>query len=88
MMTKTYRFYADPSHGWAVVPVKELETFGLMDKISEYSYRKGETAYLEEDCDLSLLVETLKGLGYEVKFKGSSGNKRSRIRNYPRFYKG
>jgi len=87
MMTKTYRFYADPSHGWAVVPVKDLEKFGLMDKISEYSYRKGDTAYLEEDLDLTTFVETLKGLGYELKFKSSAGNKMSRIRNYPRFYK-
>jgi hypothetical protein len=57
---KVYIFHSDPGHGWLAVKMKELISFGLETKISSYSYQKGKTVYLEEDCDASLFVKTLK----------------------------
>jgi hypothetical protein len=47
----TYRFFADPGHGWLEVPRAEVVESGA--KISAYSYYDPATdrAYLEEDCD-------------------------------------
>ena len=50
---KTYKLHTDPGHGWLAVRRKELVELGIADKITRYSYVKGETAYLEEDCDLA-----------------------------------
>lgn len=56
-MSRKYRFTADAGHGWLAVKVSELVALGIADKISTYSYIKGMTAYLEEDCDLSRFFE-------------------------------
>jgi hypothetical protein len=56
MKTKTYSFYNDPGHGWLAVKRKELVELGIIDKITEYSYQRGQTVYLEEDCDATLFV--------------------------------
>lgn len=48
-----YNFYTDPGHGWLQVSKEELATLGIADKISGYSYQELNTAYLEEDCDVS-----------------------------------
>ena len=53
MKQKTYKLHTDPGHGWLAVRRKELVELGIADKITRYSYVKGETAYLEEDCDLA-----------------------------------
>ena len=42
----------------------------------------GANAFLEEDCDLSVLVVALRDRGYEIKFNESHTNKQSKIRNY------
>lgn len=57
-MKKVYKVYCDAGHAWMAVKRKELIELGLIDKISGYSYQKGETVYLEEDCDLGLFVQT------------------------------
>ena len=80
--TKVIRYYADPGHAWAKVKISYLVKIGIADKISIYSYERGEYAYLEEDSDLSLLVDRLKELGIEPVFKGSTVNRRSKIRSY------
>jgi hypothetical protein len=43
----TYEFISDPGHGWLKVPLTDLNGF----KPSQYSFKDGEYAYLEEDCD-------------------------------------
>ena len=52
-MTKLYKFYSDAGHGWLAVKRAELVELGLADKISGYSYQRGQTVYLEEDSDMS-----------------------------------
>ena len=53
MKAKIYVKFDDPGHGWLAVKRKELAALGLLDKISIYSYQRGATVYLEEDCDMS-----------------------------------
>ena len=48
----SYKFFNDPGHGWLEVPIAELKALGIVGQISPYSYRNGNLAYLEEDCDL------------------------------------
>ena len=84
--TKTIQFYADPGHGWAKVKKSELATLGIAHQISPYSYERGDYAYLEEDCDLSLYIDALRARGCAYKFVGTTcANRSSRIRSYSRY---
>ena len=74
--------FEDPGHGWARIAKSRLVKLGIADKISSYSYQRGAMAFLEEDCDLTLLVTTLRSRGYEVKFTSSHTNRQSKIRIY------
>jgi len=83
-MTKkiSIKVFADPGHAWARIAKSKLVTLGIADKISTYSYQKGENAFLEEDCDLTVLVNALRERGYEIKFNESHTNRQSKIRSY------
>ena len=81
----TLKFYADPGHGWVAVKRKMLHDLGIADKISEYSYQKGLTVYLEEDMDLGTLLTALGDHTIGVKFKEKHTNRYSPIRNYERY---
>jgi len=76
------KFYADPGHGWGAVKRKVLNDLGIANKITEYSYQKGQTVYLEEDCDLSTLVTALAVKGETVQYVEKHTNKYSPIRSY------
>jgi hypothetical protein len=76
------KVFGDPGHAWARFPKAKLVSLGIADKISTYSYQNGANAFLEEDCDLSVLVVALRDRGYEIKFNESHANKQSKIRNY------
>jgi hypothetical protein len=86
-MAFVIKFYADPGHGWGAVKRKVLDQLGITDKISTYSYQKGQTVYLEEDCDLSTLVTALALKGEVVQYKEKHTNKYSPIRSYEHFRK-
>jgi hypothetical protein len=83
-MTKkiSIKVFGDPGHAWARFPKSRLVTLGIAHKISAYSYQNGDNAFLEEDCDLSLLVSALRVRGYEIKFNESHTNRQSKIRSY------
>ena len=68
MNSRTYMLHTDPGHGWLEVPMTELRRLGIAWSISSCSYRHGDTAYLEEDCDAPRFVEALRAQGIEVKF--------------------
>jgi len=75
--------YADPGHAWAKVKKSTLAKLGIADKITTYSYMRGDYAYLEEDCDLSTLVSALRAAGVPFEFKEHVARfKQSKIRNY------
>ncbi len=86
MKEKTYVFHSDPGHGWLAVKRKELIELGILDKISHCSYQKGDTVYLEEDCDASLFMEKMKELNKTVNFK-EYYRERTQIRSYQNFQK-
>jgi hypothetical protein len=84
---KTYKFYIDAGHGWLAVKRAELVDLGILDKITRYSYERGNTVYLEEDCDATTFInayEKKNGIlpSYEVKH---SSVDRSPIRSYQVF---
>jgi N-acetyl-anhydromuramyl-L-alanine amidase AmpD len=76
------KVFADPGHAWARFPKAKLVSLGIADKISTYSYQNGTNAFLEEDCDLSVLINALREHGYEIKFNESHTNRQSKIRSY------
>jgi len=87
MQRITLNIYNDPSHGWAKVSIDTLKRLGLINKISSYSYIKNNHAYLEEDCDLSLLLKTLEQFNIRYKLKHNYANKSSKIRSYEQYSK-
>ena len=80
------RKFDDPGHGWVRFPFARLEKLGIADKISHFSYVKGPNVFLEEDGDLSLLIDTLTARGYNVTIHDTHTNKRSKIRNYHNYF--
>jgi len=85
MKIKTIQYYTDPGHGWGKVKRSLLTDLGIADKISSYSYQRGEHVYLEEDCDLSALCRALSDRNIPVKFINHNANKSSKIRSYERY---
>jgi hydroxypyruvate isomerase len=81
----TIPFYTDPGHGWLKVPVALINKLGISDKISNYSYIRKDHVYLEEDCDASVLIDTLGAQGVTIKYKIFHTNKSSKIRSYNSF---
>ena len=60
---ETFTHYTDPSHGWVEVPRALLHELGIADKITSYSYQRGEDVFLEEDCDLSTFDRAMTKAG-------------------------
>jgi hypothetical protein len=60
MEIKMHKFYSDNGHGWLSVKRQKLIDLGILEKISSYSYQKGQTVYLEEDCDAALYMDAYK----------------------------
>jgi len=79
-----YIFHCDPGHAWLAVKRKELIRLNILDKISGYSYEKGETVYLEEDCDAAIFLNAKAEAGEDVGIKDSY-HEDSPIRNYNNF---
>jgi len=81
-----YYFYSDPGHGWLAVNYDELVELGIQDKISHYSYRQGNTVYLEEDCDMAEFMNALEAKGVEIRIHTiNEPNKDSLVRSFPRY---
>lgn len=86
MKIKTIQYYTDPGHGWGKVKKSLLVELGIENKISGYSYVRGDYVYLEEDCDLSVLCSALADRGIPVKFVEHAARiKSSKIRSYQRY---
>lgn len=82
MKTKKYNVYADPGHAWAKVKFSEIVKLGIHDKISQYSYVRGDSVYLEEDSDLSVFVDALLKIGIKPYWVQHHTDKSSKIRSY------
>lgn len=85
MKTFTVIMYSDPGHSWAKCRREVLNNLGIANKVSAYSYQRGDYVYLEEDCDYPLLVDALRQRNTRIKCVGRISNKASRIRSYERY---
>ena len=85
-MTVKFKFYSDPGHGWAAVKRKTLADLGILNQISGYSYQRGGTVYLEEDCDLSVLFAALRARGVQPQLEERRTDRNHPIRGYDRFH--
>ena len=77
--------YSDPVHAWCKVPRSLLVKYNIEGDITSFSYQRGDYVYLEEDCDLSLLLSTLRAWGVSVEFREFHTNKQSKIRSYSHY---
>lgn len=84
-MEKTYKFHCDGGHGWLEVPIREILTHKITDKISSYSYLDidKQVVYLEEDCDAGVFMDTAQVHGDNIEFVEIFGE--SAIRELPRY---
>jgi len=80
---KLFHVYTDPGHGWLKATMQILREFGVSEKISSCSYRRGNNVWLEEDCDAPLLINAMKKQGIDVKFADHHRDSESPIRDYP-----
>ena len=78
----SYDFFSDPGHGWIKVKRSELERLGIADKISGYSYQKGDYVYLEEDDDGTLFADAKKAHNEPVNLRSHIADRDSKIRSY------
>lgn len=77
--------FSDPGHGWGKVKKSLLFDLGIAEKITSYSYQLGMYAYLEEDCDLTLLCNAVRESGQTVEFVEHFTNNNSAIRSYQHY---
>jgi hypothetical protein len=84
---KQYVFHVDAGHGWIAVKRKELERLGILNKITNYSYQRGGTVYLEEDCDATTFFNAKEkaGEGLTKEQIRESYQDRSPVRSYAYF---
>lgn len=87
MKTLDIKYYNDPGHGWLEVHVNLLKRLKIVELISSCSYLSdgGILAYLEEDCDASILMKAAKEQGFKVNVNPVYENGYSFIRNLPTF---
>lgn len=78
----TLNVYTDPGHGWIKIALKHLNKLNLIDKITPFSFINNKHAYLEEDCDASLLIDTLKQNDIHFEFRYHHSNTSSKLRYY------
>ena len=84
---KIFHFFSDSAHGWLRVTLSDLRNSGVFEKVSSYSYKKGNFAYLEEDCDAQLFLDGYKKLfGGDYQIREHDSVKNSSIRNMNRFW--
>jgi hypothetical protein len=78
-------FYTDPGHGWGAVKRSVLRELGIIKQITPYSYQRGDTVYLEEDCDLPTFCDKILGMGMTYTIEHKHTDRRHPIRSYDRF---
>jgi hypothetical protein len=86
MKPKVYVLHTDPGHGWLAVKRRELAELGIAKEITQYSYQKGNTVYLEEDLDMqNFLIACRVYRGAEPEFRTSNRNESHPIRRFARY---
>ena len=57
-------YYTDGAHGWYAVKRSLIDELGIAQRITPFSYQKGGTVYLEEDCDAGVFFNALEAAGF------------------------
>ena len=79
----TYTIHTDPGHGWLETTIEEIERLNIHNQISTYSYRKGDTVFLEEDCDLTTFVRAKESVNEAFNYIVLHLNRDHWIRSLP-----
>jgi len=82
----TLNFHNDGGHGWLECGRELISSADIADKISKYSYQRGDNVYLEEDCDMPLLLDALRKRSIGVVVNDMYQDE-SPVREYERFTK-
>jgi hypothetical protein len=82
----TLNYHTDPSHGWLECNRELISSTGIADAISQYSYQRGNNVYLEEDCDMPLLLNALRARSIGV-VVNDLYQEDSPVRGYARYSK-
>ena len=77
--------HSDAGHGWLAVKLADLKMLGIEADITDFSYVKGKTAYLEEDKDASTYINAMKAKGINVVVRHGPPRDRSPIRSFKRY---
>jgi len=81
-----FYFHSDAGHGWLAAKRQDLKDLGILGRITNYSYQRGKTVYLEEDCDAPLFLKAYeRKYGKKPEIKRAKELNRSPIRGYHRF---
>ena len=78
----TLQVFTDPGHGWIKISLNHLKQLNLIEKITPFSFINNKHAYLEEDCDASLLIKTLEESNVSYEFRYNHSNTSSKLRYY------
>ena len=82
--TKHFMVHTDPGHGWLECPRVMLTEYGIDRKVSGFSFQHKDCVYLEEDCDMGLLLNALESRG--ITFETHSDYQEdSPVRNYANY---
>ena len=80
-----FTLYYDAGHGWLAVTEAEAALVGLTEgDFSAYSYKFGDTLYLEEDLDAGIFVRAWEAARGEILIHAVDHGDYSPIRNYAR----
>tara|TARA_B100002019_G_scaffold84501_1_gene72931 strand:- start:3657 stop:3923 length:267 start_codon:yes stop_codon:yes gene_type:complete len=77
--------HSDAGHGWLAVKLADLKMLGIESDITDFSYVKGKTAYLEEDKDATTYINAMKAKGINVVVRHGPPRDRSPIRSFKRY---
>lgn len=85
-MAKTFHCYEDPGHAWLKVSLEDILKVGLMPSaFSSYSYRNGDSFFLEEDCDWPRFFKQWAQCNQdEAVVQSHYSSRNSKIRSYDR----
>lgn len=62
----TRKYHRDHNNGWLCVKISELEALQIADKISNKSYMKKQSAYLDDKGDMNIYIHEIKQRGYSI----------------------
>lgn len=80
-----FTLYYDAGHGWLAVTEAEAAQVDLTEgDFTHYSYKFGDTLYLEEDLDASVFIRAWEAARGEILIHAVDHGDYSPIRNYAR----